>query len=103
MKKLIKILSLIIAITVIFSCVSVSAFALENSKNYYYFDAINDDGVKIDDGITTDFFGNEIVINNIGCYGGTGTDAEYIPESDESVMLRAIMSLIQGIINALIN
>ena len=33
MKKSIKILSLIIAITVIFSCVSVSAFALENSEN----------------------------------------------------------------------
>ncbi len=60
-------------------------------------------GVKINDGITTDFFGNEIVSTNIGCYGGTGTDTEYIPESAESVMLRTIMNLINNLISSIIN
>ena len=43
MKKLSRILSLVIALTVVFSCVSISVCALENSKNYYYFDSINGD------------------------------------------------------------
>ncbi len=60
-------------------------------------------GVKIDDGITTDFFGNEIVSTNIGCYGGIGTDTEYIPESAESVMLRTIMDVIRNLISSVIN
>ncbi len=32
-------------------------------------------GVAVDDGITEDFFGNEITSNNIGCYGGSGEEA----------------------------
>ncbi|MBR4727583.1 MAG: hypothetical protein IK080_06800, partial [Clostridia bacterium] len=34
-------------------------------------------GYVMDDGCDTDFFGNEIVSCNIGCYGGAGTDAPY--------------------------
>lgn len=33
-------------------------------------------GIEIDDGLTKDFFGEEIVSNNIGCYGGTGVDVK---------------------------
>ncbi|MBQ6067670.1 MAG: hypothetical protein IJK89_12725 [Clostridia bacterium] len=33
------------------------------------------------DDCTTDFFGNEIVSRNIGCYGGAGTDAPYARET----------------------
>lgn len=31
-------------------------------------------GYEIDDGLTVDFFGEKIVKNNIGCYGGEGVD-----------------------------
>ncbi len=37
-------------------------------------------GCKIDDGLTKDFFGNPLDSCNIGCYAGTGTDAEYEEE-----------------------
>ncbi len=37
-------------------------------------------GTKIDEGLTKDFFGNEITSNNIGCYGGNGVDVEYEKE-----------------------
>ncbi len=33
-------------------------------------------GTKINDGLKKDFFGEDIVSNNIGCYGGTGVDTE---------------------------
>ena len=38
-------------------------------------------GTAIDDDCTTDFFGNEITSNNIGCYGGDGADTEYEKEN----------------------
>ena len=34
-------------------------------------------GKVIEDDLTTDFFGNEITSNNIGCYAGDGEDGEY--------------------------
>ena len=34
-------------------------------------------GMAIEDDLTTDFFGNEITSNNIGCYGGDGEEGEY--------------------------
>ena len=37
-------------------------------------------GTRIDDELKTDFFGNEITSNNIGCYGGNGVDVEYEKE-----------------------
>lgn len=33
-------------------------------------------GFKISDGLTKDFFGDEIVRSNIGCYGGSGVDVK---------------------------
>lgn len=33
-------------------------------------------GSRVDDGITVDFFGNEITSANIGCYGGKGEEPE---------------------------
>ncbi|MBQ2694158.1 MAG: hypothetical protein IJF57_01275 [Clostridia bacterium] len=33
------------------------------------------------EGVEKDFFGNPVQSNNIGCYGGTGTDAEYKGEN----------------------
>ncbi len=56
-------------------------------------------GVKVDDGITTDFFGNEIVSTNIGCYGGTGTDAVY----EQKTMIDEIIRTIRDIIETLIH
>lgn len=38
-------------------------------------------GCAIDDAGDKDFFGNPITGNNIGCYGGDGTNAEYQKES----------------------
>ncbi len=43
MKKTNKIICLLIAISIIFSCTAISAFAAENGKNYYYFDSVNGD------------------------------------------------------------
>lgn len=47
-------------------------------------------GSKVDDDITTDFFGNEITSVNIGCYGGEGTDTEYEEEGFFAGLLRKI-------------
>lgn len=54
---------------------SVSVFALENSKNYYNFEAINGDD------------------RNIGCYGEIGIETEelYQVEIFEMKMLRYLM------------
>ncbi len=49
-------------------------------------------GAKID-GIEKDFYGNTIESNNIGCYGGTGTDAEYAGEDFFEKIIRAIKDL----------
>ncbi|MBQ8027137.1 MAG: hypothetical protein IJ261_03365 [Clostridia bacterium] len=47
-------------------------------------------GVKVDDDLEYDFFGNKITSNNIGCYGGNGTDAEYESESFFTKILRTV-------------
>ncbi len=56
-------------------------------------------GVKVDDGIATDFFGNEITSANIGCYGGAGTDAEYKGEGIIKKIIRTILDVIETIIH----
>lgn len=56
-------------------------------------------GVKVDDGLTTDFFGNEITSTNIGCYGGTGLDAEYDEENFIEKIIRTILDIIETIIH----
>ena len=46
-------------------------------------------GTEID-GIEKDFFGNAIESNNIGCYGGTGTQTEYETETYHQWLIRII-------------
>lgn len=61
-------------------------------------------GAKIDDGLTEDFFGNEITENNIGCYGGSGeavTD-DTVDTEDEDPTQR-ITRIIETIIRIIIN
>ncbi len=53
-------------------------------------------GTKID-GVEKDFFGNPIQSNNIGCYGGTGTDAEYEEEGIFELIIRTIKNFFQTI------
>lgn len=59
-------------------------------------------GSKVDDGLTTDFFGNEITSNNIGCYGGDGADVEYTAETPTESLIRMIKNIIQTIIHEII-
>lgn len=42
-------------------------------------------GMEIDDGLTKDFFGEEIVSNNIGCYGGLGEVEVTEPTPDDTL------------------
>jgi hypothetical protein len=53
-------------------------------------------GTKID-GVEKDFFGDMIQSNNIGCYGGTGTDAEYEGEGILELIIRTIKNFFQTI------
>lgn len=56
-------------------------------------------GTKVDDGITADFFGNEIASTNIGCYGGTGIDTEYERENIIEKIIRTIRDIIETIMH----
>lgn len=56
-------------------------------------------GVKVDDGITTDFFGNEITGTNIGCYGGKGVDTEYERENIIEKIIRTILDIIETLMH----
>ena len=60
-------------------------------------------GVEIEDDITTDFFGNEIVSNNIGCYAGVGEEPEspYQFEIFEMKMLRHLLDAISTLFQEL--
>lgn len=55
-------------------------------------------GCEIEDDCTTDFFGNKITSNNIGCYGGDGTNADYPPESAVKKAIRTIGYVIETVI-----
>ncbi|MBO5064849.1 MAG: hypothetical protein J6D06_01915 [Clostridia bacterium] len=56
-------------------------------------------GAKIDDGLTTDFFGNEITSSNIGCYSGDGVEAEYPEETSNEFLFRILKNIIQTLIH----
>lgn len=43
--------------------------------------------------IETDFYGNPVQSNNIGCYGGTGTNAEYEGEGFFAKLIRTIINI----------
>ena len=58
-------------------------------------------GIKIDDGLTEDFFGEEIVSNNIGCYGGTGVDVEGETSDATEEVANIIRIIIERIIKAI--
>ncbi len=60
-------------------------------------------GIKIDDGLTTDFFGNPITSNNIGCYGGNGVDAEYTAETTVERIIRFIKNLFETLVHEIMN
>ena len=53
-------------------------------------------GTKID-GVEKDFFGDMIQSDNIGCYAGTGTDAEYEEEGILELIIRTIKNFFQAI------
>lgn len=52
-------------------------------------------GAKVEDAVSSDFFGNEIASANIGCYGGAGTDAEYDGENIIEKIIRTIRNIIE--------
>lgn len=60
-------------------------------------------GVEIDDDVDTDFFGNVITSNNIGCYGGEGVEAEYTPETPMDALFRMIKNIFQTLIHEIAN
>ncbi len=56
-------------------------------------------GMEIDDGLTTDFFGNEITSNNIGCYMGNGEESEAKTENIIVKILRIIKNIFDRIMH----
>lgn len=49
-------------------------------------------GVEVDDGLTEDFFGNEITETNIGCYGGSGEEVtdDAVDTENEDILQKLI-------------
>lgn len=86
---------------------TVPGFAGDNTEDIYSYVLSKDSpligaGIEIDDGLTTDFFGNEITSNNIGCYGGSGVDAEYKGESKIEKFIRMIKNIFQTLIHEIL-
>lgn len=52
-------------------------------------------GIEIESDLTTDFFGNEIASNNIGCYAGDGIDVEYNGETFLQRIIRTILDVFE--------
>ena len=50
-------------------------------------------GVGVATEVETDFYGNPVQSNNIGCYGGTGTNAEYEGEGFFAKLIRMIINI----------
>lgn len=46
-------------------------------------------------GVEKDFYGNEITSNNIGCYGGTGSDTEYKGENFIEKIIRTVRNIFE--------
>ncbi len=83
---------------------TVPGFAGDNTKDVNSYMLSKDSplvgaGSKIDDGLTTDFFGNEITSNNIGCYGGDGVGVEYKAETPIESLIRLLKNILQTIIH----
>ncbi len=56
-------------------------------------------GMKIDDGLTTDFFGNEIESCNIGCYMGKGEEPEASTENIFEKLVRLLRNLYERLVH----
>ncbi len=56
-------------------------------------------GVKIDDDVTADFFGEETLSANIGCYAGEGTEAEYEKEG----FFEGLFRKLKGVKNTIVH
>ena len=54
-------------------------------------------GYEIGDNGGKDFFGNDITSNNIGCYGGNGTDAQYKTECLFKRAFRIVRNVIETV------
>ncbi len=52
-------------------------------------------GAKVNGETASDFFGNKITSANIGCYGGSGVDAEYSGENIIEKIIRTIRDIIE--------
>lgn len=53
-------------------------------------------GVKVEDDLTVDFFGNEITETNIGCYGGSGEKAtDDSKDTENETFIEKLMRLIK--------
>ncbi len=85
-----------------FSLNTVPGFASDDISDYMSF-AISKDspligaGYKVDDELVTDFFGNLIESDNIGCYGGNGVDTEYKGETFFEKIIRTILDIFETI------
>lgn len=60
-------------------------------------------GIEIEGAPATDFFGNEITSNNIGCYGGNGVDVPYESETSLDRIIRFIRNLFETLIHEIMN
>ena len=49
--------------------------------------------------VEKDFYGNEIESSNIGCFGGKGTDAQYVPEGFADRIVRLIRNFFETLIH----
>ena len=60
-------------------------------------------GLEIAKESDVDFFGNEITSNNIGCYGGNGTEAEYQQESLNDKLHRSLTDIFNYVVSMIKN
>lgn len=84
----------------ILSINTVPGFAGEDYSDYMSFVLSEDSpligaGIEVDDGLITDFFGEDITSDNIGCYAGDGVDAEYNGESFLQKLIRTILDIFE--------
>ena len=83
-----------------FSMNTVPGFAGEDYSDYMSFMISKDSpligaGIEIDDDVLSDFFGNEISSNNIGCYAGNGVDVEYKGENIFEKFIRMVLDIFE--------
>ena len=60
-------------------------------------------GIEIDGAPETDFYGNKITSNNIGCYGGDGADVPYQAEYKLERLIRFFKNIIETILHEIVN